>query len=104
MKTPSRTPPLCGKCGRLRGENGHDPCISNTPGVVNACCGHGDSGSAYFMFAFGPTVRGSQHSALTAIRLLGGCRKNCAGFAVAQSKPHGSDEPCVRETQGVDLA
>lgn len=36
---PSERP--CGKCGEPRTPEGHDPCIANLPGVMNACCGHG---------------------------------------------------------------
>lgn len=80
-----RTPTLCRKCGRMRGENGHDPCIANTPGVINACCGHGDPWSAYFQFSFGPSVRGCQRAVNDIIRILGnGCHKDCSGFEVKQ--------------------
>lgn len=31
----------CRLCHRIRCPNGHDPCIANLPGLINACCGHG---------------------------------------------------------------
>ncbi len=38
----------CKECGLSQGSNGHDPCISNLPGVEYACCGHGlDDGYPY---------------------------------------------------------
>jgi hypothetical protein len=30
-----------------RTENGHDPCIGELSGVMNACCGHGETDMAY---------------------------------------------------------
>lgn len=32
----------CKLCGLPPTEDGHDPCIANLDGVMNACCGHGD--------------------------------------------------------------
>jgi len=31
----------CPRCGQYQTKNGHDPCIANLDGVLNACCGHG---------------------------------------------------------------
>lgn len=39
----------CKRCGELATEDGHDACLANLPGVMNACCGHGD-GRGYIMF------------------------------------------------------
>lgn len=44
----------CKRCGELATEDGHDACMANLPGVVNACCGHGD-GPGYIMFDDGRT-------------------------------------------------
>lgn len=52
---PSERP--CPVCGELPTPEGHDPCIANLPGVVNACCGHGRE-PAYVMFATGHIIRG----------------------------------------------
>lgn len=49
----------CGKCGENFTLNGHDPCITNLPGVLNACCGHGDDSMVYVQFDGGKTIRGS---------------------------------------------
>ena len=40
-------PRACGHCGREYGESLHDPCLGTLPGVVDACCGHGDPARAY---------------------------------------------------------
>ena len=36
---------------------GHDPCISNLPGVKNACCGHGLKKGAYIHFEDDSVIR-----------------------------------------------
>lgn len=38
----------CKKCNNPPTKEGHDDCISNLPGVINACCGHGGEGYIYF--------------------------------------------------------
>ena len=49
----------CGECGKKlivedqHGNLGPDPCIGVLPGVMNACCGHGESGAAYVQFPNG---------------------------------------------------
>lgn len=48
----------CGKCGEYRTKEGHDPCLGTLPGVVNACCGHGDESVSYVAFASGIILRG----------------------------------------------
>ena len=48
----------CGKCGESFTEDGHDPCIANLPGVMNACCGHGDDSEAYIQFECGESING----------------------------------------------
>ncbi len=40
----------CGNCGQHVTKDGHDPCIGTLPGVINACCGHGDTADAYVIF------------------------------------------------------
>ena len=42
----------CGRCGKNATPEGHDACMANLPGVVNACCGHGH-GLSYIMFEDG---------------------------------------------------
>ena len=56
----------CGECGKFSTPEGHDPCIGTLPGVMNACCGHGEQIEAYVQYAGGDTVRG-----VDAIRRLG---------------------------------
>lgn len=48
----------CGRCGRKMTEREHDACLGDLPGVVNACCGHGDREESYICFENGVTVRG----------------------------------------------
>jgi hypothetical protein len=31
----------CDRCGLPPTKKGHDPCLADLPGVINACCGHG---------------------------------------------------------------
>ena len=40
----------CGKCGKQYTKEGHDACLGTLPGVMNACCGHGDNRDAYVQF------------------------------------------------------
>lgn len=47
----------CGRCGKLSTEKDHDFCISNLPGVVNACCGHGEREESYIQFENGVVIR-----------------------------------------------
>lgn len=48
----------CRKCGAThRTETGQDPCIADLPGVLHACCGHGE-GQGYVMFENGMVLRG----------------------------------------------
>jgi hypothetical protein len=49
----------CGHCGLSDTSEGHDGCLGTLPGVVNACCGHGDNRTAYVQFADGrPSLSG----------------------------------------------
>ena len=40
----------CKHCGLNRTEQGHDGCIGELIGVMNACCGHGEVEHAYVQF------------------------------------------------------
>ena len=40
----------CGRCGKHFTKEGHDACLGTLPGIMNACCGHGDSRDAYVQF------------------------------------------------------
>lgn len=48
----------CGYCNLANTPDGHDGCIGRLVGVMNACCGHGETGAAYTQFTFGLTLRG----------------------------------------------
>lgn len=48
----------CGHCGQHNTAEGHDACLGTLPGVMNACCGHGDVGDAYVQFLNGDCLRG----------------------------------------------
>lgn len=44
----------CRHCGALRPmSNGQDPCIADLPGVIAACCGHGNPAFGYLLFEDG---------------------------------------------------
>lgn len=43
----------CGHCGKHNSPQGHDACLGTLPGVMNACCGHGDANQAYIQFENG---------------------------------------------------
>lgn len=47
----------CTRCGNLPTKKGHDWCLRNMPGVLHACCGHGEE-DGYIMFTNGVTIRG----------------------------------------------
>ena len=46
----------CQHCGRSPTKEGFDGCLGLLPGVVHACCGHGNSDLAYIAFEGGVTV------------------------------------------------
>jgi len=48
----------CGHCGRSNTPEGHDGCIGALPGVIGACCGHGDDADAYVVFEAGQRIDG----------------------------------------------
>lgn len=50
----------CGCCGVHGAADGHDPCLGTLPGVMNACCGHGQPGEAYVQFEDGFTISGEK--------------------------------------------
>jgi hypothetical protein len=63
------TPLACDHCGqRCSDDSDDDPCIEGLPGVLNACCGHGDEREAYVQMRDGTWVGGSD--ALVVIRYL----------------------------------
>lgn len=48
----------CGYCGEPNTPEGHDGCLGTLPGVMNACCGHGNDKEAYVQFPDGTDIRG----------------------------------------------
>lgn len=48
----------CGHCRLYNTPEGHDGCIGTIEGAINACCGHGDAGTAYVQLADGTERRG----------------------------------------------
>lgn len=51
-------PRECGHCSRPDAENGHDACVGEIHGAMNACCGHGVSEDAYIQFSSGRIISG----------------------------------------------
>jgi hypothetical protein len=49
----------CGNCCRPNLQTGHDACLGTLPGLMNACCGHGDIKKTFIQFLDGVIVRGS---------------------------------------------
>lgn len=55
----SREPVDCRRCKRsYRPGIDPDPCLGELPGVLHACCGHGDPHMSYVVFENGVTLRG----------------------------------------------
>ncbi len=50
----------CTACFITERPDGHDPCLGELPGVMNACCGHGDDSGAYVQLIGGRCVRGKK--------------------------------------------
>lgn len=58
----------CGHCGKFPTPEGHDACLGILPGVMNACCGHGELDEAYVQYPDSRSVHGSE--AVAAIEIL----------------------------------
>ena len=58
----------CGSCGKIATPEGHDACLSELPGLMNACCGHGNINEAYVQFLDGECIRGGD--AMNIIKIL----------------------------------
>lgn len=58
----------CGFCNLPNRDDGHDACIGELEGVMNACCGHGDKRIAYIQYKDGLIVQKDQ--ALNIINLI----------------------------------
>ncbi len=85
-------PRECGECGQPNTPEGHDACLGTLPGVMNACCGHGDIGDAYVQFPDG-------RKQLDGRAALGWCRE-CGGTGAIESgrysDPAIDPDPCER--------
>lgn len=62
---------VCAHCEKQNVVGDYDPCLGKLPGLMNACCGHGVSESAYVQFLDGFCIRGVY--ALKVIELLKSC-------------------------------
>lgn len=49
----------CGYCDKANTEYGHDGCLGDLDNVINACCGHGSTESAYLVFKNGIRLDGA---------------------------------------------
>jgi len=50
----------CAHCGLESTPEGHDGCLGTLDGVRNACCGHGETETAYVQFESGGELRGGK--------------------------------------------
>lgn len=48
----------CGHCGKSNTPEGHDGCLGELPCTLNACCGHGETESAYIVLWTGDRLAG----------------------------------------------
>ncbi len=48
----------CGFCTLENTPEGHDGCLGTLPGVINACCGHGNDSEAYIQYPDKNIIRG----------------------------------------------
>ncbi len=49
----------CGYCNKFNTAEGHDACLGTLPGVMNACCGHGNVNEAYVQYPDGSVSTGT---------------------------------------------
>lgn len=59
----------CGFCRAPNTAHGHDACFGQLPGVMNACCGHGETKDAYVQMCDGRRFAG-RHALQIAAGLL----------------------------------
>ena len=50
----------CGYCNKPNTKEGHDACLGELPGLMNACCGHGNIDEMYIQFLNGICIRGKE--------------------------------------------
>lgn len=58
----------CGHCDKPNTTEGYDGCLGKLPGVMNACCGHGNIDEAYVQLLDGKSIHG--HRAVMMQNLL----------------------------------
>ena len=61
----------CGHCGKPNTPEGHDGCLGELAGVLNACCGHGRHEVAYLQ-----TVDGRRFTGKIALKMALGEDEN----------------------------
>ena len=61
----------CGRCDR-HNRHGHDHCLGTLPGVINACCGHGQDEEAYVVLDDGTRMSGAE-----ALLWIAKCQTEC---------------------------
>ena len=77
--TAGQQPRPCGRCGNHRTREGHDHCLGAIPGVVNACCGHGEDALAYVQTNSGASLKGRKAVAFFRIRCPSHSARNGGG-------------------------
>jgi hypothetical protein len=91
---------ICAKCRQLRTKQGHHPCIANLPGVLMACCGHGQR-DGYVMFVDGRVILGPFAVETTHMVSPGSCVEDmiCALHVLGDKgrKPHDLVEGLAQE-------
>lgn len=50
----------CGHCELINTDDGHDGCLGELMGIMNACCGHGRVDETYLQYWNGTIIRGKQ--------------------------------------------
>ena len=58
----------CGYCNEYNTPEGHDACLGELKGIMNACCGHGVAKEAYIQFLDGFSIHGED--AVTILNIL----------------------------------
>jgi hypothetical protein len=72
-------------CHQLRTPEGHDPCIANLPGVIEACCGHGVCPGYILMYGKESTGALDAHNTFIRIKLGGRFRNQNAQWETEKS-------------------
>lgn len=57
----------CRYCGLSNTKEGHDGCLGELPGLMNACCGHGNLNETYVQFLDEYCIRGFHASIIQSI-------------------------------------